>query len=73
MKRRWGSGIIVRDYERNILATMCTTKSFIIDPTVAVVVAAWKAVKFGRKRVIVEGYTLKIVNMLRKEDCCKSR
>jgi hypothetical protein len=56
---------------RNILATMCTTKSFIIDPTVFV--AAWKAVKFGRKRVIVEGYTLKIVNMLRKEDCCKSR
>jgi hypothetical protein len=51
---------------RNILATMCTTKSFIIDPTV--VAAAWKEVKFGRKRVIVEGYTLKIVNMLRKED-----
>lgn len=38
--------VIVRNYKGNVLATMCTTKRFIIDPPVTEVVAAWKAVKF---------------------------
>jgi hypothetical protein len=32
-------GIIVRDCEGNVLASMCATKSFVIDPTIAEVVA----------------------------------
>jgi hypothetical protein len=40
--------VIVRNYKENVLATMCTTKRFIIDPPVTEVVAAWKAIEFCR-------------------------
>jgi hypothetical protein len=38
--------VIVRDAEGLVLAAMSTTVPFITDPSIAEVVAAWKAVGF---------------------------
>lgn len=42
IEKKMGLRVFVRDYEGNVLASMCTTKSFIIDLIVAEVVATWK-------------------------------
>jgi hypothetical protein len=39
-----GVSVIARDYERNVLATICTTMHFIINLTKAM--AAWKTVNY---------------------------
>lgn len=39
-----GASVIVRDYEGKVMATMCSSMIFIIDPTVAEAFAALKAV-----------------------------
>lgn len=56
---------------------MATVVPFIIDPTTAEAVAAWKAVAFcsdlGFQLVIFEGDALEIVNALRQDSPCWSR
>jgi hypothetical protein len=42
-----GVGIIDRDHEVNVLATMCSTKPFIVDPTIVEGYGAWKTPEFG--------------------------
>jgi hypothetical protein len=66
-------GVIGRDYDENVFATMSTTIPFIIDPTVAKAVRAWKVVKLcrdlGIQRIIIEEDALKIVYALWLEGC----
>lgn len=40
--------VIVRDHEGKVLAIMCYSKVYIIDPTIAKAFITWKAVKFDR-------------------------
>jgi hypothetical protein len=40
--------VIVRDRDDNVLATMCFSKLYIINPTVAEQYEAWKTLKFNR-------------------------
>lgn len=72
-----GASVIVRDYEGKVMATMCSSMIFIIDPTVAEAFAALKAVAFGRDlglhNVILEGDVLEIVHALRREDSTWNR
>lgn len=69
-------GIIAKDHDGNILASMCSTKPYISDPFVAEVVAAWKVVKFRRElgfqNIMMEGDMPEIVHALQKEGCCWS-
>lgn len=57
--------VIIRDAEGFVRASMCTSVLYIIDPTVAEAVAAWKAItlvcELGFQRVLFEGDALKIV------------
>lgn len=66
-----GVQITFRNQERHVLASMCFTKQFIIDPTTAEAYFAWKAVKFnkdlGIRIILLEEDALEIVNVLRME------
>lgn len=42
--KKMGVGIIARDHERKVMASMCTTKPYIFDPEVT----DWKGVEFSR-------------------------
>jgi hypothetical protein len=44
LEKKMGVSVIARDYERNVLATICTTMHFIINLTKAM--AAWKTVNY---------------------------
>lgn len=41
-------GVIVRDCEGKVLATLCSSKIYITNPIVAGAFVAWKAMFFGR-------------------------
>lgn len=45
MEKKMGMVVKARNYQGKVLATMCTTMSFIIDPTIVEALAAWKAVE----------------------------
>jgi carbamate kinase len=47
-KKKTSVRVIVKDQERNILASMCTLKQFIVNTIVAEVYTTWKTVKFSR-------------------------
>jgi ribonuclease HI len=68
-----GVGVMVRD-TKGVLATMYTTVPFIIDPTIAEAISAWKAIVFcknlGLQYIFLEGDTMKIVNNFRQENSC---
>ena len=66
-------GVIVQDVEGFVLASMCTTVSYITDLTLVEDVAIWKAVFFsfnnlGLQRVFLEGEALEIVNTLHQDE-----
>jgi hypothetical protein len=69
--KKIGVGMIARDAKGIILASMCTLVPFIIDPTVAEAMAAWKAAVFCREsgfsRVYLESDALEIVQALHWE------
>jgi hypothetical protein len=61
--------VIVRDYKGNVLKSMCTIKSFVIDPIIVEAVTWWKAVEFWsnmriQRVLIIEGDTLEIMHPL---------
>lgn len=68
---KMGVGVIARDVEGLILASMYTTVPFITDPSVVEAVATWKAVVFciekGFQRIYLKGDALEIVQALRQE------
>jgi transcription initiation factor TFIIIB Brf1 subunit/transcription initiation factor TFIIB len=72
-----GASFIVRDHEGKVIAIMCSSMKFIIDPTMVEDYVAWKVVVFcrdlGLKNVILKGDALDIVNVLRKEEHSWSR
>jgi hypothetical protein len=55
-----GVWVIVRDQEENVLASVCSLKHFIVDPTVAEAYVAWKVMKFSRD--------LGMLNIMLEED-----
>jgi len=71
-----GVGVIARDAEGFLLASMCATLPFITDPIVIEARAIWKTVIFyGDLRlqwVNIEGDALEILQALRKEESCWS-
>jgi ribonuclease HI len=75
--KRMGMGIIARDHEGYVLASMCSIKQFIVDPAVAEAYAALKAVEFccdlGLWNILLEGDALEIVNALLLDDPSWSR
>jgi ribonuclease HI len=75
--QRMGVGLIVRDGEGSVLAAMCTSVDFIIDPTVAEAMALWKAVSccldLGFSRIHLEGDALEVVQALKQTGSCWSR
>lgn len=62
-----GMRVIASDARGLVVASMCGTIPFIIDPTIAEAVAAWKAIVFyceqGFQRLILEGDALEIVQV----------
>ena len=76
-RKLMGVGFIVRDHEGKVIATMCSSMKFIINPTMVEDYVAWKVVVFcrdlGLKNVILEGDTLNIVHVLHKEEHSWSR
>jgi hypothetical protein len=63
--------VIVRDYEGNELASMCTIKLFVTDPIVCGAWAAWKVIEFcrdlGLQHAMIKEDALKIVHVMRKK------
>lgn len=72
LRKLMGVGVIVRDHEGKVMATMCSPMKYITDPTVVEAFAAWRTVGFGRdlglRNVITEDDALEIVYALRRED-----
>ena len=60
-------GVIVRDGMGKVLASMCMSLLYIIDPTIVEACAIWSKIFFGRnlgqQNVILEGNALEIVNV----------
>jgi len=69
-----GVGVVVRDEDNFVEATMAKTIHFITDPTVAEAVAAWQVVQFCGElrfqRAIFEGDSLIVVLALRQDSSC---
>lgn len=69
--KKIGAGVIARDSERFVQAIICIKLHFIINPTVAETVVAWKAFEFyrdlGIQQVIINSDALKIVHVLQQE------
>jgi hypothetical protein len=72
--RRMGVGVlIVSDHEGQVLATMCSSKTYTTDPIVwRLLEDRWKAMNFSRdmgihNNIILEGDGLKIMHALPKE------
>lgn len=72
-----GVGVLVRDCEEKVMATMCSPHAYIIDLTMEEAFEAWKAVLFGIDlglgNVILESDALEIVNSLMKDGQSWSR
>lgn len=68
---KMGVGVIIRDAEGLVLASLCSTLPSITNPTIAEAIAAWKAAELchamGLQRVILEGDALTIVQGLQQE------
>jgi hypothetical protein len=66
-----GAGFIFRDHEGKVIAIMCSSMKFIIDPTMVEDYVAWKVVVFckdlGHKNVFLESDALDIVHVLHKK------
>ncbi|GLT53045.1 hypothetical protein SLA2020_263420 [Shorea laevis] len=62
--QRMGVCMIVCDVTASVLATMCTSISFIIEPTIAEALALWKTVsswhELGFQRLHLEGDALRL-------------
>jgi hypothetical protein len=60
--------VIVIDHEGQMLASMCSSKSYIIKPTIT----TWKVVEFGRNlgihNIILEDNAMEVVHVFRKEN-----
>lgn len=71
-KKLMGVSIIVWDHKGQVLATICSSKPYITNPTIVEAHAAWKVEKFGTdlglQNIIIEGDALKIVQNLQKDD-----
>ncbi|GLT54215.1 hypothetical protein SLA2020_274320 [Shorea laevis] len=71
-RKLMGVGIIARDSMRQVMATMCSFKPYVLNPTVAEAYTALKAAEFGKdfrfQNIILKGVALKIVQALQKEE-----
>jgi hypothetical protein len=69
-KLKMGVGII-KDHERKVLATKCSSKLHIINPTVMKAFATYIVEEFDKnlriQNIILEGDAVKIGNALQKE------
>jgi hypothetical protein len=63
-----GIGVIARDHHRSVIVMLCASKEYIYDPTMAEVVAAWRAVELAC-RLDLQGIMLE---GLRKNGSCWS-
>jgi hypothetical protein len=63
-----GIGVIARDHHRSAIVMLCASKEYISDPTMAEVVAAWRAVELAC-RLDLQGIMLE---GLRKNGSCWS-
>jgi hypothetical protein len=72
-----GVGIVIRDHVRQTLAMKCMSKPHIMDPTTAKAFAAWVLMELCCRlelgKVIFEGDSLEVVQILKKEEPCLSR
>jgi hypothetical protein len=63
-------GVIIKNSEGAVLASLCTTVPFISNPTIVEAIAAWKAANLcydlGFQRVIMEGDALVVVQALQQ-------
>jgi hypothetical protein len=55
-----GVGIIVRDHNGHVWASMCTTKPYVTDPTVAVELCR----ELGLQAILLEGNAKEIVSAM---------
>jgi hypothetical protein len=76
-QRRIGMGILARDHDGQVIAAMCSSKPFLLDPVSAEAFAAWRMAGFcgslGARHIVVEGDALEIVHALRKDSACWGR
>jgi ribonuclease HI len=71
-----GVGVVARNDERAVLAGLSAPVPFVVDPTTAEVMAAWRAVKLGiemgYQQIILEGDSMLTVNALNQAAPCLS-
>lgn len=70
-----GVGIIAQDLAGTIVAAMCSSRPYIIDPTIAEALGAWKTAELsctlGLRQIEVEGDALEVVTSLQREGICR--
>jgi ribonuclease HI len=69
--QKMGIGIIARDHTGSVLASACSSRPHITNPTVAEAIAAWKLAEvcssLGFSKVVLEGDSLEVVKALQME------
>lgn len=59
-----GVGVTIRDHDGNVLATMCSSKPYIVNPTATEASATWKSIELNRDlgilNIMLEGDVMEI-------------
>jgi hypothetical protein len=75
--KRIGMGILARGHDEMIVAAMCSSKPFHLDPASAKAYVAWRLASFytdlSACKLVVEGDSLELVQALRKDTTCWGR
>ena len=73
-RQRMGFGVIARDHEGKVIATMSGSLPNISCPSVAEALGAWKLVgmclSLNFSKIILKGDALEVVNALKKDGLC---
>jgi hypothetical protein len=69
-----GMRTVVRDHEGRVVAALCASIPYTLEPTTAEALATWKVAEYsttlGFRKLILEGDLLEVVHALCKDSWC---
>lgn len=71
------NSIVARDHAGSVVAALCASRPYVVDPATAEALATWRMAEFeaslGASRVLLKGDAIEIVQAFHKDSCCWER